>query len=155
MRFAAFALCLMMAAGVQSKEIPAKDVPQAVTQALASAFPKAKNVEWEKGDEGYEAEFKLGGVEMSVVLDQAGSILEKEIEVKVKDLPAAVTTALSGKYPGVKVKEAEKVEKSGETFYEVELANETEVTLTAEGEIVGEEADEEADDDDDEEDDDD
>ncbi|MDP5171404.1 MAG: hypothetical protein NWR72_14260, partial [Bacteroidia bacterium] len=51
---------LLLLVGGFSVAMAKTDVPQAVKDAFALKFPKAKAVKWEMEDEGeYEAEFKL------------------------------------------------------------------------------------------------
>ncbi|WP_330441445.1 PepSY-like domain-containing protein [Flavobacterium sp. C4GT6] len=130
-------------------------VPQAVQSAFTKKFPGAKKVEWskEKADE-YEAEFKSGGTEQSANFDTNGKWLETETEIKVAQLPASVVKAISAKYPGYKIEEAEMTEKPGSvSFYEVTVEKgETsyEVQLSGDGKIIGEKREKEHEDNDDE-----
>ncbi len=72
---------------------------------------------WEKEKSGdYEVNFEQGDEEMSVVFDKKGAPLEVETEIAVSDLFAAVRTVLEGK----KIKEAARIVKGGQTYYEAE-----------------------------------
>ena len=109
----------LSACGQKLKE---KDVPSAVTSAFKQKFSDAKDVDWEKENGNYEAEFKAGKIEQSVVFDGTGKIVETEVEIKESELPASVKEYLSQKYSGEKIKEAAKItDANGTVTYEAEV----------------------------------
>jgi hypothetical protein len=64
---------------------------------------------------------------------------EKETEIAVSDLPAAVTSAIEDTMPGFKITEAEIEEEDGQMIYEVEgtMTGETyEIETSAEGKVI-------------------
>lgn len=123
--------------GATAQKIKAEKVPAAVTTAFAKAYPSAKEVGWKKEKSGdYEVGFEQGKEEMSVVYNSQGKMLEVETEMAVKDLPAAVQTALKGK----KIKEAAKIVKDGKTYYEAEAGGK-DLMFTADGKMVSEKKD--------------
>lgn len=134
-----------------AQEIPAEKVPAEVKTAFQSKFPEAKKVEWEMEEGNYEAEFKMNGKEMSATFDAKGIWKETETEIKVKDLPKAVSTMLAGEFPGYKIDEACKVESAEHgSCYEVEIEKgdeEMEVLLKADGTILKKEMSKDEDDD--------
>ncbi len=98
------------------------DVPEKVKETFKRHYSDARNVRWEKEEEGYEAEFKLNGLNMSVVIDSMGVIQETEIEIPTSELPADCKNNLPPEYKGVKIKEAGKIIKTdGTVFYEAEV----------------------------------
>ncbi len=94
-------------------------VPESVKMAFAKAYPHVEDVDWEKEDSNYEAEFDTAGdQEMSVVFDANGGLLETEVDIVFSELPKPVQTALQGK----KVKETAKITNAkGVVTYEVEV----------------------------------
>ena len=69
-----------------------------------------------------------------------GKWLATETEIKLSELPQAVTTTLSKDYAGYKINEAEKVETPDKgIYYEVALAKgklKVEVELNTEGKVL-------------------
>jgi hypothetical protein len=96
-------------------------VPDAVKNAFTAKFPAATNVKWGKENaKEYEAEFKLGNNAVSANFKLDGSWVETESVIPESELPAAVKTAVSTKYPGAPVILAEKTEQPGnKILYEV------------------------------------
>lgn len=144
---------LLLLVGGFSVAMAKTDVPQAVKDAFALKFPKAKAVKWEMEDEGeYEAEFKLDGKKMSANFATDGSWLETEMEIKEADLPQAVSVAIAAQFPGYELEEIEQVEKPGMAMvYEVELegeGQEIEAVFDAAGTLLHQSAEEGEEDDD-------
>ncbi|MCC3160159.1 PepSY-like domain-containing protein [Hymenobacter sp. 15J16-1T3B] len=140
------ALTTGAAVAVQAQELTAKQVPAAVTAAFHKAHPAAKQVKWEKEDGNYEAEFKQGAEELSVVMTADGKLLETETEIRVAQLPAAVRGKLTSAYAGYQVTEAAKIvtAATGATTYEAELrkpGKKMDVIFDASGGVVKTEAD--------------
>ncbi len=96
-------------------------VPGAVHKSLVSLYPKAEEVKWDKEGANYEASFELDDVEMSVILDAAGNVLETETEMEPDDLPAAVKTNLGKDFARYSILEAAIIIKKGKTRYEAEV----------------------------------
>ncbi|MCE3283480.1 MAG: hypothetical protein K0Q66_2217 [Chitinophagaceae bacterium] len=96
-------------------------LPPAVVSAVKTKYASTEKIEWEKATGGYEAEFYIGQVETKVLVDSAGNLLMQKQELKPAELPAAVTTAISTAYKDYVVDEADKLEKGGVTYYQVEL----------------------------------
>ena len=94
-------------------------VPQVVQSAFATAYPNAIDVDWEKEDGNYEAEFDTAsGQEMSVLFSADGRLLETEVPIAFSELPKAAQEALKGK----KVKETAKITNAkGVVSYEAEV----------------------------------
>ncbi|MBC6989660.1 MULTISPECIES: PepSY-like domain-containing protein [Hymenobacter] len=108
----------------QAQTIPAAKVPAAAVAAFKKAHSNAKEVKWEKEDGNYEAGFKQGKDEMSVVITPTGTLLETETELPVSQLPAPVRTTLASQYSSYKVTEAAKIvtAATGATTYEAEVS---------------------------------
>ncbi|MGV3538537.1 MAG: PepSY-like domain-containing protein [Rufibacter sp.] len=117
----------LMAAGSLSigcsQKINVSDLPSVVQNGLKSQFPAAANLEWEKAGEFYEAEFDLNQVELTAQVDATGKVVAVKQDVAVTDLPSSVSEALKRDFPAHQIDDLEKVERSGQVLYQVELEN--------------------------------
>lgn len=104
-----------------AQDINVKDVPQAVTSALTQKYASATNAEWEGEGDNYEAEFRIEGTEHTVLLTPSGEILMAKSNVLPNDLPQPIKSALDQKYKGMPVDDTERLEKSGQTYYQLEV----------------------------------
>ena len=119
----------------------ATEAPKAVQQAFAKKFPTAKSVKWEKENaKEYEASFTLDGAKCSANFNIEGTWLETETEIKITDLPTAVSTAIKTKYANWEIEAASKIEtSSSEVKYEADIKKEKtkkEVLLKADGTFI-------------------
>lgn len=122
-------------------------MPQVVTEAMATAYPQAANVEWEEEDGRYEGSFKENGMETTVIFNADGSVYATEKQIDVANLPEVVKTAAMA---GGNVTEASIITLANGTMqYEVEVGDK-DLTYNADGSLAGQEADEGDDDNDDE-----
>lgn len=111
---AAFAMIIGTAS---AQKVKSAEVPEAVKAKLSSLYPNAQEIEWEKEDAGFEAEFEINEVETSANFDAAGNFLESETEIKTSELPKTVIEYMTGK----KIKEASKItDAAGKITYEAE-----------------------------------
>lgn len=99
--FLVFFSCFAIAQKVSEKE-----VPNIVKSTFLLSNPDQTNVKWEKEKENYEANFKIGKTERTMLLDSNGNTLETEEEISVKKLPAKALAYIQKKYPNKKIKEA-------------------------------------------------
>lgn len=98
------------------------EVSTEVKKAFETRFPNSKVEEWQKEGDYYEAEFELNDIEHSVLIDAKGDILEVEEEIKVKQLPIAISAYVAKNYPKQKIKEAAKITNAaGVVSYEAEI----------------------------------
>jgi Putative beta-lactamase-inhibitor-like, PepSY-like len=95
-------------------------VPPAVIKAFNSKYPNATDMKWGKESaKEYEAEFKLNGTNVSANFGMDGGWVETETAIRIADLPAPVTAAVTKKYPGATITMAEKLEMpGGKVLYE-------------------------------------
>jgi len=107
-------------ASLHAQKMDSKDVPTPVHAAFQKTFT-SKDVDWDKDDKNYEANFKQNGKEMSVVFDAAGNTLETEVEISKAELPTAVLDVLKKDYAGYKIEEAAKITATGVVTYETEI----------------------------------
>lgn len=104
------------------QKLKENDVPSAVKEAFKKQFANAKDVDWEKEDGNYEAEFEIGEIDQSVVLDATGRTVETEIEIKVEELPSMARDYVSKYYANAKITEATKItDEKGVVTYEAEI----------------------------------
>lgn len=118
------ALSLAACSSAQKTDKPRKDskIPVTVQNEFKKQYPNISDVDWEKEGENYEAEFEIGEIETSVVLNANGVILETETEMDPSSLPKAILDYLEANYKGQKVKEAAKIVLSdGTVIYEAEV----------------------------------
>jgi uncharacterized membrane protein YkoI len=144
------------AAADEPKKLAPADVPQKVMDAVKARLPGVQvtsvEKETEDGNVVYDLELKHEGRKYEMDVKEDGTIMEIEKEVKAKDVPAAVTKAVTAKYPKATVKEVMEVnlvkgKQETPDHYEVTLATadgkESEVTVSLDGKTVKEEAAEE------------
>ena len=85
--------------------------PTSVSKSFGKKFPTATKVSWGKeGAKEWEAEFTLDGKKISANFGLDGKWLETETEIPIASLPKAVTEAITLKYPGCVIKEADKTD---------------------------------------------
>jgi hypothetical protein len=129
--------------------------PKEVQDSFAKKFKSAMDIQWEQEENEWEAEFKMDGTCMSASFDNTGQWLETETEINIKDLPSEIHKAVNLKFNGWEIDEIESIEKPDYKGYEIDLEKgntETEIQVTASGEITIEKVsvdDDEDDDDDD------
>jgi uncharacterized membrane protein YkoI len=135
-----FSLLLLYACTAAATYAQGIKAPDAITKAFAAKFPGATEVKWGKESaKEYEAEFKLNNTTVSANFNTDGSWTETETKIPVPDLPSPVSAAITGKYPGAVIAIAEKVEKPGKVYYEVQLktsGKKKEAELTADGKFM-------------------
>ncbi len=105
-----------------AQKIKEADVPAPVKATFARQYPDIKSVKWEKEKGNYEAGFDLYKVETSLLMDEKGTILETESEIKVSELPKEVSDYITKTLPGKKIKEASRiVDPKGMITFEAEV----------------------------------
>ncbi len=96
-------------------------VPAEVTQAFAKEFP-GKKATWDSEDGGFEAEFKLNGIDASATYNKAGHRESLEIAIKTEELPATAMEYVKKNYPLHKITEAAKITTDKNVVtYEIEV----------------------------------
>jgi hypothetical protein len=121
---------------------PKVTLPPAVDAAFKKAYPDAtiKNVNHEKedGQEQYEIESIDHGMHLDVNYKPDATLLVVEQEVAAADLPAAVTAAITARYPKATITMREKVTEKNTTFYELSLkgGGASSVQLTPDGKWI-------------------
>ena len=132
----AFIFAGSTALAVNAQDVATKDVPSAVATALNQKFANATDLDWEMDGANYEADFDVNRVDHNVLIDPSGKILMTKRDIQKKDLPQAVTNAISQNHKGLRLDDMEVLEKDGTTYYQVELddkAGDKKLVFTADG----------------------
>ena len=83
------------------------------------------NIEWEKHQDLFEAEFQLNNMDHAVRITPAGNITVHKQEVNPAELPAAISTSIRSAYQDYRLDNAEKLEIDGRIYYQLELDGKT------------------------------
>lgn len=122
------------------QDIPASKVPSVVQNTLQSKFANAVDIEWEKKNNFYEAEFDIDKIDYKAHIDASGKLMICKMDMKVNELPAVVATAISNEHKGYEIDDADKLEKNGTTYYQVELdakgKKDKQLVYTADGKLA-------------------
>jgi hypothetical protein len=152
---AAFALVftatgLRALAGEDEEKCPLDKLPAKVVAAVKAKWPKGELVSASKwkdpADEkktDYEVKVKNGDATVEATLTEDGKITETEATIAAKDLPKAVSDAISAKYAKSTVGRAVEITAGDKKSYEVVVTTADkktiEMTIAADGKIVEEE----------------
>jgi hypothetical protein len=97
-------------------------VPAAVKSKFTSLYPGLKAEKWEKENGNFEAGFHKDKIEMSVLIDAAGNLMETETKIAVSELPKSISDYVAKNKAGKKIKEAARiVDAKGVTTFEAEV----------------------------------
>lgn len=123
-----------------SRKLKESQVPVAARTTYEKKYGGIKG-SWDKEDSNYEVNFKKDGKEMSVVIDENGTIVETETDIPVADLPTTVKDYMKQHYQGMVIKEASTITKAnGEVNYEAEV-DDKDVIFDVNGKFIEEEKD--------------
>jgi hypothetical protein len=143
-------LPLTLPLSLAAKDISKKQMPQPVLEAFEKAYPKAKDVEYEKERRDdktyYEIEYRENKKQYDILYTPDGVLMEKEEELALSEVPEAAVQAVKKEYPRGKLKEAEKVmdAQGNVTGYEIEVKEgkkEWDVYTDVNGKIIRKEED--------------
>lgn len=142
------ASALFLAGASNAQQIKEADVPSEVKQTFEKMHPGTKVSKWEKEENDYEAEFEKDKVEHSVLFNAKGKMLQTEMEIDPKTLPAGVNDYIAKNMAGKHAKEASKITSlNGVVTYEAEIDG-TDYLFDDKGNFLKKETDTEKDDDD-------
>ncbi|MGX7666013.1 PepSY-like domain-containing protein [Flavobacterium pedocola] len=132
---------IISASSAFAQKIANDEVPAEVLKSFKLKFPSSTAKSWEmEGDAEYETDFDLKGKKHSATFDKSGKWLETETEIKISELPKAVSAAVTKDFAGFKIVEAEKAETSDHgTVYEVKVKKDKDVydvRLSSDGKIL-------------------
>lgn len=133
----------------QAQVLKEGDVPAVVQAKFSSLFKVKANVKWEKEKSSYEATFKQDKMEVSVLFDVTGGILQTEKEILISALPKAVSEYVIRNMGNKKITEAAEItDAQGRITYEAEVEK-TDYLFDEKGKFIDKEIDTEEGSDDD------
>lgn len=152
------ALTIFVATKCQDDEGHTVPLPASIQNYLKANYPNAEIEESEidtlcTGTAVYEVEVEVSDDnEVDLTFDTEGNLLFTESEIKVGELPAAVTASIAANFAGYSTAEAEKLSMAdGSVRYETELKKNGQPTLevlfAADGTVICQEEEDEDDDD--------
>lgn len=109
MIFSLSLLTMTMFSSVNAQNKDVKDAPAKVKSEFSKLYPKVKDVKWYTEDGNYEGKFTTDKMEMSVQINEKGELVQKEMYLKISQLPKTVQDYLNKNYAGVKFNEASEV----------------------------------------------
>src|SRR5690606_14144625 len=92
--------------------------------AFKAKFPAATGLEWEKKGTRYEAEFHVNRIDHKAIFSETGQLEKYKHDIRAAELPEAVRNTINTNYKDYRIDDAERLEKDGVTFYQVELDGE-------------------------------
>jgi hypothetical protein len=104
---------LLIASASFAQKVSSGKVPSPVKKAFKTDFPKNSKAEWEMDTLNYEVNFLVNDVKYSATYDKDGKWLEKEMTIRLTDIPKEVRASITKNFPGFHANEAEKVETNG------------------------------------------
>ena len=108
--------------GCGGSHIAQEKVPSVVLNTLKAQYPVTNNVVWEKDHDLYEADVRINdSTEVTIGIDETGKLVMQKFEIAGADLPAQVVAAIRETYEEYFIEEAERLERGGKTYYQVEL----------------------------------
>lgn len=111
-----------------------------VAAVIEQLYPGARILEQDNDDGYLEVEIWHDGKEKKVYFNGAGEWVRSQWDIRIKDLPDAVTSALSGEYPGYRIDDAECVQNPSGEYYIVELEGpgdrDVDVRVAADGTLL-------------------
>ena len=113
-------------------------VPENLRSFVDSLYPDASQIKWEKENDLWEAEICEENGEVSILLDEMGSVIETETEIVPDALPRAVEESIKVHYPDTIIKEAEHVKSPEKEWYVVEVSDGFEILIDSVGNIFSE-----------------
>lgn len=112
----------LISTSCSSQDISASKVPSVVLNTLKTKYPAARDVDWEKHNNYYEAELDLNdSTDVTVRIDDAGTLLMQKQEISVQELPNSIMTVIQNQYKDYRVDDVDRIEKAGAVYYQVEL----------------------------------
>ncbi len=122
-----------------AQDLSSHQVPAIVLNAFKSKFPKAVDIDWEKSKAHYEVEFEINRLDHEVWFDTEGNVLRHEQEIRVKNLPEAIKSAIKTNYKGFRIFEADQLIIGNVNVFKLDLISFTqkfEIIVDANGNVV-------------------
>lgn len=118
---AASILTFGMMGSLMAQDIPASQVPAAVTSAFTQEHSNPTDVDWEKKKKNFEVDFEVDGVDHKALYNAEGKLLMSKRDLREGDLPPAVTQKIAADYSGYTIDDVDELTVEGKTYYQVEL----------------------------------
>ena len=97
-------------------------VPANVKTKFQALYPSAEEVKWDVEENYFEVTFESeDDVDMSLLFDEKGNIVEIETEIETEDLPVIIKNRIEKDFADWDLEEAAKISSNGKTTYEAEL----------------------------------
>jgi hypothetical protein len=117
-----FVALAVLSAGCGGSHIAHEKVPSVVLNTLKAQYPITNKVVWEKDHDLYEADIRINDTtEVSICIDETGRLVMQKFDITGAELPAQVVAAIRNTYKEYVIEEAERLERGGKTYYQVEL----------------------------------
>jgi hypothetical protein len=100
------------------------DIPSVVINGFTQQFSNAKDLEWDKNADMYEAEFTVNNVEYQAFLNPDGTFDKYKYDFTYKALPQSVQASIMKSFDRTKIEEVEVIEILGTSYYQVEFNEE-------------------------------
>lgn len=78
---------MLSATFANAQNVKGTAVPTPVKEAMKKLYPSANDIKWEKEKNNYEANFKTGTQQRSVVFAPSGTVLETEVKLPNRNYP--------------------------------------------------------------------
>ena len=94
----------------------------------------------ENGQTTFEINFEIDDKDHDFWINEKGTLLKYEKELKRNEIPAVILATLNEKYQGYEIRVAELKEESAASFYDIQLRKSKEkvrLTFNPKGEIIG------------------
>ena len=104
-------------------DVPTSQVPTVISGNFKNVFSNARDIDWETSANIYKVDFEINNVDYEAWYNQDGTLLAYKFDITRASLPASVKNAISSKFAGYKIDDAEKVIKNNSNGYLVELEN--------------------------------
>src|SRR5690606_3632252 len=106
---------------LMAQDIPASQVPQAVTNAFTQEYTNPTDVDWEKKKKNFEVEFEIDGVDHKALYTADGELLMTKRDLRENDVRPAITQKLAADYANYNIDDVDALIVDGVTYYQVEL----------------------------------
>ncbi|MDR2969253.1 MAG: PepSY-like domain-containing protein [Tannerellaceae bacterium] len=105
----------------RNEDVRPSDVPAAVLSGFNTVFSGARDIDWEVSANVYKVDFEINNVDYDAWYRPDGTLLAYKFDVTRSSLPQVVNAAITSRFAGYGIDDAEKVVKAGSAGYLVEL----------------------------------
>ena len=115
-------LFLLGTGTIFAQDLLTSQVPSVIVNNLKKEFPKAKDIEWEREGDLYNADFQIGWfTDYEAWFTASGKLTKLTQEISKSDLPKAVTDAIKTQYKDYRIDDSKKIVENGVETYKIEL----------------------------------